>query len=588
MADKEALQYRWAIDEMYPDEAAIKKDEEILKQKTAELSTLAEDPKKNLKAILALYHATNTVAENLIVYTHMKQDEDSRNSDAQRKYQQASRLLQDYDAAFSFFEPYLLSLSEEEQKALMEDPELALYHEMFARIFRYKEHTLSAEEEALLAKMQFLSEAPSDIYYFLTNADMKFLKLKSLDGAELTAENFTTHEKNPDVAVRKEAFESLYETFRSFGNTISTSYTNNVKALTTQAKLRHYNSAIEMELFADNVPVAVYDSLLDSVHRHFSYLHRYYAKKKELLGLKEQHMYDVYLPLLKGTARRYTFEEARDLCIASVAPLGKEYQDIYRKAFDERWMDVYPREGKAGGAYSSGSYESRPYILLNFNGTLDSVFTLAHEMGHSMHSYFAKHENDSLYYNYTIFVAEVASTFNELLLLDYLRKQAKTPEEKLELLDHHLDSFKSTLYRQTMFAEFEKIVHDRIEKGESLACEDFDAIYGDLNRRYFGDAMITDEGITHEWLRIPHFYSNFYVYKYATGFTASTVLSQKVLNGGPKDVEAYFSFLKDGCHHFPIEQLKMAGCDMSDPKTVDSALEVFGKLVDELEAIKEL
>lgn len=588
MDEKQITAYRWAIEEMYPEDSAMEKDISLLKNSIQLLKDWSEDPKLHLEEILETYRQSEIVAENLIVYTHMKQDEDSRNSEAQRNYQTAFRLLQEYVAAFSFFEPFLLSLSEEEQAQLMQEPKYAFYHEWFARIFRYKAHTLSAAEENLLAKMHFLSEAPDAIYYFLTNADLHFPPLQSLDGEELTQQNFTMHEKNPDVAVRKEAFISLYSTFHDFGNTISTSYTNNVKALTTEAEMRHYDSALAMTLYEDDVPQSVYDSLLDSVHRHLPLLHRYYAKKKELLGLPEQHMYDVYLPLITGTAKTYTFAQAKELCIASVAPLGEEYQTIYRKAFDERWMDVYPREGKAGGAYSSGSYESSPYILLNFNGTLDSVFTLAHEMGHSMHSYYAKHNNEGLYYNYTIFAAEVASTFNELLLLDYLTKHAKTEEEKRELLDHHLDSFKSTVYRQTMFAEFEKVIHARIEAGESLAGEDYDRLYLELNRKYFGESMISDEEIAYEWMRIPHFYSNFYVYKYATGFTAATVLSQKVLHGDQNDVDAYFTFLKDGAHHFPIEQLRMAGCDMTDPKTVDSALAVFGNLVDEIEAIETL
>lgn len=588
MDEKQAIAYRWAIDEMYPEASAMERDISILKQNIQSLKDWSKEPKAHLDEILDTYRQSDIVAENLLVYTHMKQDEDSRNSEAQRNYQTASRLLQEYVAAFSFFEPFLLSLSDEEQKQLMQEEKFSFFREWFARIFRYKEHTLSAAEENLLAKLRFLSEAPDAIYYFLTNADLHFPPLQSLDGEELTQQNFTMHEKNPDVAVRKEAFASLYSTFHAFGNTISTSYTNNVKALTTEAELRHYDSALAMTLYEDDVPLSVYDSLLESVHRHLPLLHRYYAKKKELLGLSEQHMYDVYLPLIKGTAKTYTFAEAKELCIASVAPLGEEYQAIYRKAFDERWMDVYPREGKAGGAYSSGSYESRPYILLNFNGTLDSVFTLAHEMGHSMHSYYAKHHNEALYYNYTIFAAEVASTFNELLLLDYLTKRAETEEEKRELLDHHLDSFKSTVYRQTMFAEFEKIVHERIEKGESLTGEDYDQLYLELNQAYFGEAMISDKEIAYEWMRIPHFYSNFYVYKYATGFTAATVLSQNVLHGGKAEVEAYFSFLKDGAHHFPIEQLKMAGCDMTDPKTVDQALAVFAGLVEEIEAITTL
>ncbi len=431
-------------------------------------------------------------------------------------------------------------------------------------------------------------ETPENIYYFLTNADLTFPPLESKGGEKLTGENFTTLEQDSDPAVRKEAFENLYSTFKKFGNTISTAYYNNVKGLTTLAGIKNYDSALQMELFDDNVDPKVYDALIESIHKNMDLMHRYYAKKKELLGLEEQHMYDVYLPLVKGSSKTYTFEEAKEVCIASVAPLGKEYQDIYRSAFEDGWIDVYPRDGKRGGAYSSGSFDSQPYILMNFTGTLDSVFTLAHEMGHSMHSYFAKKNNDYLYHNYTIFAAETASTFNENLLLYYLMDHAETEKEKQELLAHHLDSFKSTVYRQTMFAEFEKIVHDRVEVGEALTQEDFDKIYGDLNKAYFGEAMISDDLIAHEWMRIPHFYSNFYVYKYATGYCAATALARKVIEEGQSAVDNYYKFLKDGAHHFPIDQLKMAGVDMSDPKSVDLALDVFRDLVEKLEAIDEL
>lgn len=578
----------WNIDKMYPDQEALLADFDRVKEGTKTLEEYGKDPGNHVKEILGLLEETGSVLEDALVYTHMKQDEDSKKAQSQKNYQAAFQLFLDFSSAVSFFQPWLLSLDKEDQEALLAREDLESYKEFLKKILRYADHTLDKGQEYILSRLSFLAESPSETYYFLTTSDMKFPQLKSLDGAELTQENFVLHEQNSDVKVRKEAFENLYKTFAGMGNTIAQVYNSNIKALVEEARLRHYGSSLEMELFKDNVDVEVYQALVDSIHKNMDLNHRYFAKKKELLGLDDQHMYDVYLPLTKGSPKKYTFEEARDLCIASVAPMGEEYQEIYKTAFEEDWIDPFPREGKAGGAYSSGSYHSQPYILANFNGSLDDVFTIAHEMGHSMHSYYAKKNNDYLYYNYPIFVAEVASTFNENLLLHYLQENASSEEEKLALLDHHLNSFKSTVYRQTMFAEFEKIVHEKVEAGEALTQEDFDAIYLDLNKIYYGDAMISDDLIAHEWMRIPHFYRDFYVYKYATGYVASTVLAQAVLSGEEGALENYFKFLKDGNHHFPIDQLKMAGVDLKDPAATDQALGVFRAELEKLEALDSL
>lgn len=572
---------RWSIDSMYEDGALEQAPKEIEKG-MAKLDELAKNPEENLLEILKTVEDTNRKLYHYVTYSSMKKDEDTRVAESQKRYMQAVQYLYDFSAKTAFLDPFLLGLPEEKMEAILEDEDFAPYHLELKKLLRNKPHTLSEGEEKILSAMGKSAGAPEEIYFYLENADMKFPTIDSLDGKQLTNENFVLLQQNKDPKVRKEVFEKFYETYNSFRNTIATAYYSNIDAKTAIAKLRHFKSVREQELFTDDVSLKVYDALIESVHSYLPSLHKYFGLKKKSLGLKEQHMYDVYLDIDSGFEKEYTFEEAKELCIASVAPLGKDYQEAYKKAFEENWIDVYPREGKRGGAYSSGSYDSRPFVLMNFAGNLDSVFTLAHEMGHSMHSYYAKKSNDFLYSNYTIFAAEVASTFNENLLLDYLLKHAGSDAERLYLLNHHIDSFKSTVFRQTMFAEFEKLAHEGVMKGDGMTAQDFDSIYLDLNQKYYGDEMISDPLIAHEWMRIPHFYSNFYVYKYATGYCAATLLSRRVLDKKENAVENYHKFLKDGCKHFPIEQLRIAGIDMEKPETVNEALEVFKDRVERL------
>ncbi len=575
-------QYRWNLESMYENDEILEEDLKAFNERLASVDGLLKDPLENIKEVLEAYEGLARKLTNMYTYSSMRKDEDSRVSKYQKLNMEMQTAYVDFSTKFSFLQPFLLSLDEDVFMELKEREDLAEYKLMLEKIFRFKPYTLSEKEEKILSTMSPVADAPSEIYYFLTNADMTFPDLESTK-EKLTNESFVKLQNSEDRAVRKEAFEKFYQTYKSFSNTIATSYYSNLKAITSKAKLRGYESARHMELFEDDVDVKVYDALIESIHRNMPTIHKYYEIKKRALGLDDQHMYDVYMPISKSFDKEYSFEEARDLVIESVAPLGKEYQDIYRKAFEDRWMDVYPKEGKRGGAYSSGSYDSMPFVLLNFNGTLDSVFTLAHEMGHSMHSYYAKTSNSFLNHNYTIFAAEVASTFNEALLLNYLLDRAETEEEKKYLIDFYVDSFKSTVFRQTMFAEFERESHRLVEEGKGLTAEDFSKIYLDLNKEYFGPHMVSDEEIAYEWMRIPHFYSDFYVYKYATGFTASTILANRVLNGEEGALENYFKFLKDGNKHFPIDQLKIAGVDMKDPGTVDEALKVFKKNVDLLD-----
>lgn len=575
---------KWNLESMYENDDLLAKDIDETKASLSVIGDLSKDPKNNIKEILDLYEKISRKINHMYSYGHMRKDEDSRVSKYQKFNMELMSLYTDFETGFAFLRPFLLGLGEAEFEEIKNREDLSRFKLTLDKIFRYKPHTLTENEEKIITSLQPVSQAPSDIYYYLTNADMQFPKLESTC-EKLSQATFVKLQNSPDREVRKEAFEKFYTTFNGFANTIATSYYSNLKAITTEAKLRGYDSARQMELFRDDVDIKVYDALIESIHENMPSIHKYYEIKKRALGLEEQHMYDVYMPITSSFDKQYSFEEARDLCIASVAPLGEEYQDIYRSAFTDRWMDVLPREGKRGGAYSSGSYDSNPFILLNFNGTLDSVFTMAHEMGHSMHSYYAKENNEYLDHSYTIFAAEVASTFNETLLLNYLMDRVETEAEKLYLIDFYVDSFKSTVFRQTMFAEFERETHKLVEEGKGLTWEDFSSIYLGLNEEYFGDSMVSDQLIGYEWMRIPHFYSDFYVYKYATGYTASTILAYRVLNGKDGALENYFKFLKDGSKHFPIEQLKMAGVDMSDPNTVGEALKVFKDNVDKLDRL---
>ncbi len=577
--------YTWNLESMYENDSLIEKDRQAVKKDLDLIEKLKENPLDNIKELLEAIERSERTLTNVMVYSFMRKDEDSRVSKYQKMDMENSTLAVEHSSKTAFLTPFILSLSEDETKALMEREDLKKYHSTIEKILRFKPHTLSEKEEFIMSSLAPSASTAQEIYYFLTNADMTFPEIDKLEGEKLTGANFVKFQMHEDRELRKEVFEKFYGTYNSYANTIAKAYYSNLNTKAIYAKLKGYKSVRHMELYNDDVDEKVYDALIDSIHNNLDIMDKYYGIKKRSLGLEEQHMYDVYMPIDTGFEKTYSFEEAKELCIASVAPLGKEYQEIYKTAFEDRWIDVYPREGKRGGAYSAGSYDSYPFVSMNFNGTLDSVFTLAHEMGHSMHSYMSRKNNDFLESSYTIFAAEVASTFNENLLLDYMMERAESKEERLFLIDHHANSFKSTVFRQTMFAEFEREVHKLVEDGQGLTAEDFNKIYYDLNVKYFGNHMVSDEEIAYEWMRIPHFYRDFYVYKYATGYTASTVLAQKVLAKEENAVENYMKFLKDGGKHFPIDQLKIAGVDMSKPETVDQALNVFRNLVDDLDKL---
>lgn len=573
---------KWDLTTIYKSDRDLDNDLEKVENNLDKIEKLKENIGKNITDILLLDVDTSRVLEKAYSYAHMKKDEDANVTKYQKIDKKVMNLYNKYITKMSFLVPYLISLPEEKANEIKSDEKLKDFDVALMKVFRKREHTLSDKEEKVISTLSSSRETASNMYYYLTNVDMKFPYLEKWD-KQITNVNFTNIQTEEDRELREISFKEYYNAYNQFGNTIAQSYYSHVDAAVKISQIRNYDNVRKMFLFNDDVDEKVYDTLIDSVHEYLPSLHKYYEIKKRELGLDEQHMYDVYMSISPEFEKKYTWEEAKDLVIESVKPLGDEYVEIYKKAFVEKWIDAEIREGKRGGAYSSGSYDTKPFILMNFDGTLNSLFTLAHEMGHSLHSYYDRNNNSYLHSGYTIFVAEVASTFNEALLLNLLLDKAENDKEKIYLIDFYINSYKSTVFRQTMFAEFERDVHKKIESGEVLTKEDFSRLYLELNKKYFGNAMVSDEEIAYEWMRIPHFYSNFYVYKYATGFAASSILAKRILDGEEGSRGKYIEFLKDGAKHFPIEQLKIAGVDMSNPETVNQSLEIFKNLVETLE-----
>ena len=577
--------FNWDLSKIYKNDEEFEKEYNSLNESLEEIKELTIDYGKNFSKIFELFSDNTRRLSKLATFAHMKFDENTKDSHGQKLRMKAFSLYNDFETAISGFKPYLLTLSKEELENLIKENDIEDYRIFLERIFRYKDHTLSEAEERIMGAYSPLKSAPSDAYGLLNDADLEFPEIESAGGEKLTNANYVNFLRNSNVEVRKEAFEKYYKTMRGVENTISSLQYSNVRALTIEAELRKFNSAREMELYEDDVDVAVYDSLIKVVRQYLPVLHKYYKIKKDYLNLDEQHMYDVYLPMVNDDTRKIPYEEAQEIILEALKPMGEEYVSAVKEGFDSNWIGVYPKEGKRSGAYSSGSFDTDPYILMNYTDDLNSLFTLAHELGHSLHSYYSRKNNVFINSDYTIFVAEVASTTNELLLLNYMIENAKYEEEKLYLINHYVDSFKSTVFRQTMFAEFEKLTHEAVENNEALTAENFNEIYYNLNKDYFGDAVISDNDIEFEWARIPHFYRNFYVYKYATGFSTAVTLSQRILSGDKEALNKYIEFIKDGGKNFPIDQLRAAGADISKEETLIDAMKVFEDLVNQLEQL---
>ena len=583
--------FKWTIDEMYPNEESIEKDIQKVKELIEEVKRykgILADSEENIFKALNISEEASRILQNLYVYTHMKSHEDTRINKNQGNATKTDMLSTELSMATSYMVPEIIAMDNEKLENYLKTEKLSHYKKYVDDILRLKPHTLNEREEELLAAVADLSGVPENVYDMLSFADLQFPEIEDENGEKVrvTHSNFSLFLKSKDARVRKDAFEAMYGIYGQYKNTFASILYGGIKSEIFYAKTRKYESALQGSLFQDNVSVDVYNNLIDAVHENLDTLNDYIDLKKKFLGLDKINMYDLYVPLTENFDMEISYEKAQKIILEALKPLGEEYLENVKKAFAEGWIDVYGNEGKQGGAYSWGSYDSKSYILMSYKDDLNSLFTLIHEMGHSMHSFYSKNNQPYLYSGYKIFVAEVASTLNELLLINYLLKNAESKEERVYLLNYYLEQFRTTVYRQTMFAEFEKICHGKVEEGEPLTAEDFNNIYYDLNKKYYGESCEVNEEIALEWARIPHFYSNFYVYKYATGFSAASALSKQILEEGESAVSRYKEFLKSGGSEFPLDQLRKAGVDMEKKESVDEALHVFKDLVKQLE--KEL
>ena len=581
-------QYQWDLTPMYHDDAAWEAEFATLEEEIQALSAFAGTLKDAVSIGAYLDTSTEFVRKlsNLYCYASLRRSEDTRAEAGQSMYARVTAKYAQALAAMSFAEPEILSLPEETLQAIVNDAQLADHKFTLENLLRQKPHTLSAAEEKLLATLGEALGAPAEIADNLQDADMVFDAVQDGSGntVELTGSNYIMLQMSSDRTLRKNAFESYYKGYRQHINTFAAAYAGAVKGATAEASLRHYESSRAMSMAGENIPVEVYDNLIATVRKHMPAMYRYVALRKKILGVDELHYYDVYAPLVGEIKTRYTYEQAQQMVLDAVAPLGEDYGRLVRQAFADRWVDVYPNKGKSGGAYSSGTYDSNPYILTNFTGTLDSVSTIAHEMGHSMHTWHSNHHQPPQYADYTLFVAEVASTVNENLLIEQLLQKEQNPQMRLHLLNQYLENFKGTVYRQAMFAEFERDAHAMAERGEALSPAALNALYKRLVEDYFGPDLVMDDEVQYEWARIPHFYRPFYVYKYATGYSTAVALSEGILKEGAPAVQRYKEFLSMGGSAYPLDELRHAGVDLATPAPIDAALTKFERILDDAEA----
>ena len=581
---------KWDVESVFADDESWEK---AFKECEAELAKAADfrgtlgDSSKRLAEFLAYQDDICQKLEKLYLYAHMKQDEDNTNAVYQGLNAKIQSLAVNLSAELSFVNPEILAIDSQKLAEWLKTPELQLYDRYISEITRMAPHIRNSAEEEILALAGDLTSAPRSIFTMFNNADIKFPVItdENDDKVEITHGNYIVLMESRDRSVRRAAFEGLYKTYAANENTLAALMTANIKKDLFHAKVRNYPTVLEAALFGEEIPVKVYEQLIASVRKNLPAFFEYLELRKKALGVKELHMYDVYVPICEEADAEIPFDEAKEIVLAALKPMGEEYLAIARRAFTDGWIDVAENRGKTSGAYSSGVYGTKPFMLLNYQNNLDSVFTLAHELGHSMHSYYSNHAQPYVYSDYEIFVAEVASTVNETLLLRYLLDKETDRRRRLRLVNYYLDQFRGTVFRQTMFAEFEKIVHEHAEQGGALSCEYYKQVYYQLNKDYFGENMVVDQAIDMEWARIPHFYRSFYVYKYATGFTAASALASGIISEGKGAVDKYKEFLSGGSSKSPIDLLKIAGVDMEDEATLDKAFAVYRSFLNDLKEL---
>ena len=583
---------KWDIGSMYPDSSAVLEDINrgmARAQQLAEMQGHVMDSPASLLDALIAYTEAYRAVENAYAYAHMKRDEDNTDTAGAELFGKVSMSLTALTSLTAFLDPEILSAEPSLVRSYIDkEPGLEVYRFMLMDLLRKRDHTLSKDEEFIIASYGEVLRASGSIFTALNNADMDFGTVTDEDGTvkPLTHGTYVRFLESSSGDVRKEAYDKLYDKYISLNNTLTAVYSNSVRKDAVSAKLRHYSSSLDAALTPDDIPLQVYDNLINAVHDHLPSMHRYAGIRRRVLGLEEMGMQDMYVPLCRPQDAHYTFGQAADICCAALEPMGKEYVDAFRRGIlEKRWVDRYENKGKTSGAYSYGSYDSEPFILMNFAGTLRDIFTLIHEGGHSMHSWYTRQTQPYIYGDHSIFTAEVASTVNETLLIHYLMDHADNDEMLLYLVNFYIDEFKGTLFRQTMFAEFEKHAHELIESGGSLTAEWLNTEYGRLNSEYYGPEVSQDDKIKYEWSRIPHFYRAFYVYQYATGYSAANAIAERILNEGSSARDEYIEFLKSGSSDTPIELLKIAGADMSTEEPVRMALDVFDSLVDRLDEL---
>ena len=586
------IEQTWRLEDIYPDEAQW--EEEL--QEAGELADQVKGYEGRLSGsaqclydALRLYDDCSLKLDRVGGYSFLRHDQDAGNPHYQEMELKAQSASVRIGEKLAFMEPEILEIPEEVlARFCEEEPGIRDYEVTIREIRRLKEHTLSKEMEQLLASAGEMAQTASNGFGMLSTADLKFPSVTDSEGNEVRLSNgrFVTLQMSADRELRKEVFEKYYTRYSEFANTWAALYDGQVKQQIFYARARKYPSTFAAAVDANNVDPAVCDRLIDSIHDKISYMHRYVSLRRKMLGVDELHMYDVYVPMVADYDRKFSYEEAKELSLKALAPLGEEYLSVVRKAYEDRWIDVYENEGKRAGAYSSGVYGVHPYMLLNYTETLDDVFTLVHEMGHSMHTWYSERAQSHLNSRYKIFVAEVASTTNEILLLEYLLSKAEDPKEKAYLINHYLECFKGTVYRQTMFEEFERRTNEMAEAGTPLTAGVLCDLYLELNKQYFGSDMVSDPLIAYEWCRIPHFYYNFYVYQYATSFSAAVAIAHRILEQGEAAVKPHLEFLSGGCTQDPVSLLKIAGVDLSTSAPVDEALEVFGDAVRQMEELQ--